>query len=92
MMNDAATKGSMLVGVKVMTSQFATSHPADSVNEISPKEIFKPVLVWIVGVGPTMEVGCGRVLHPILIMGILKLESAHVVSRWDDHLHGTLPR
>ena len=78
-MDDAAAEGGTLVGVKLVTRQLATSYPTDGVNEVSTIEIFEPVLIWVVSVGPTMEVGSGRVLDPVLITSVLEQRSAHVI-------------
>ena len=60
-----------LIRVKLVTSQLTTSHPTDGMDEVSAIEIFEPVLIQVVGVGPTMEVDGGGVLNPVLIMSIL---------------------
>ena len=61
-----------MVRVKLVMSQLVVSHLTDGMDEISTVEIFEPVLIWVVSIGPTMEVGRGRVLNPVLITSILK--------------------
>ena len=51
--------------------QLATRHTTDGMDEVPTVKVFKPILVRIVSVGPTMEVSGGRVFHPILVMSIL---------------------
>ena len=71
-MNNAVTEGSTLVGIEMVTSQLTASYLANGVNEVPTIEIFEPVLIRVMGVGPTMKVGSGRVLDPVLITSILK--------------------
>ena len=47
------------------------SHTTDGMNEISVIEIFKPVLIQVVSVGPTMELMSRGVFNLILVMSIL---------------------
>ena len=56
-MDNTATKVSTLIGAELVMGQLAMSHLTDGVNEVSAVEIFEPVLIQIVSVGPTMEVG-----------------------------------
>ena len=70
-MNDTATKGSTLIWIELVTSQLTMSHTTDSVNEISTIEIFEPVLIRVMGVGPTVGLVSGRVLNPVLVTSIL---------------------
>ena len=71
-MDNATTKGGALIGIKLVTSQLMTSHLADGMDEIPTIEIFKSILIQVMGIGPTMEVGSGRVFNPILITSILQ--------------------
>ena len=52
-------------------SQLALCHPTDRMDEITMVKIFKPVLVWIVSVGMTVEIMSRRVFDSVLIMSIL---------------------
>ena len=52
------TKGSTLIGVKLVMCQLTMSDSADGMDEISMVEIFEPILIWVVGIGTAMEVGC----------------------------------
>ena len=54
-----------------MTGEFAMGHMTNGVDEVTAVEVLKPVLIQVVGVGMTVKVHHGRVLHPILIMSIL---------------------
>ena len=71
MSNNTLTEGGSLIGIKLMTSQFAPSHMTDGMDEVVTVKIFKTILIRIVGVGPTIEVQSGRVFHSILITSIL---------------------
>ena len=71
MTDNTVTKGSMLIGIQTMTGKFMTSHTTNGVDEIVMVKVFKPVLIWIMGVGLTIEVQSRRVFDPILIMSIL---------------------
>ena len=70
-MNDATAEGGMLVRVKMVACQLAAGHVTDGMNEVAMVKVLKPVLIWVVSIGPTMEVGSGRVLDPVLITSIL---------------------
>ena len=70
----------MLIRVKLVTSQLTMRHLADGMDEISSIEIFEPVLIWVMGVGLTMEVGSRRVLDPVFIMSILEQQLTHVMK------------
>ena len=61
-----------------------TGHPADGMDEVSAIEIFEPVLIRVMGVGPTMEVSGRRVLNPVLIMSVLgnKISSHDTEPGW----------
>ena len=71
MVDNSATEGSTLIWIKMVTSQLMMSHSTNCVNEVPTVEVFKPVLIWVVSVGATIELQRGRVLNPILVMGIL---------------------
>ena len=64
-------KGGTLVGIKTMTCQLAAHYPADGVDEIPTVEVFEPVFIRIMGVGPMVELMSGGVLYPVFIMSIL---------------------
>ena len=51
--------------------ELVTSHPTDGVDEVPMVEIFEPVLIQVVGVGPMMEVGSRRVLNPVFVRATL---------------------
>ena len=75
MTDNPMTEGGALVRVKLMTGEFMMSHPlshpTDGMDKIMMVEIFKTVLVRVVGVGMTIEVVCQRILDTILIVSIL---------------------
>ena len=56
----------------MMTCQLAAGHSTDGVNEVTTVEVFKPILIQVMSVGPMVEVGSGGVLDPVLITSILK--------------------
>ena len=70
-MDHAATEGCALVRVQVMTAEFTTSDPTDRMDEVGPVEILKPVLIWVMSVGMTVEVISQRILLTLLVMCIL---------------------
>ena len=55
-----------------MTSQLAARHPTQGMDEVLPVKVGESVLVQVVGIRPRKEVMGRRILHPILIMSILK--------------------
>ena len=65
-------EGCTLVQIKPVTCKFVTSHPADGMDKIIMVEVFKPVLIGIMGVGMMIELMSGRVLNTILITSILE--------------------
>ena len=71
-MYDTATESSTLIRIEVVPSQLMTHHPTDGMDEISTIEIFEPVLIRVVGVGSTVEIGHRRVFYPVLITSILQ--------------------
>ena len=71
MMNDTVMECGTLVQVEVMMSKFMAGHATDGVDEIVTVQVFKPVLVRVVGVQATVKVHRGRVLDPVLITSIL---------------------
>ena len=81
MTDDPATESSALIRIKVVATEFAASDPTDRVDEIGPVEIFEPVLVRIMGVGPTIEIVGRRILPTFLVTCILRSNSVHV-KRW----------
>ena len=70
-MDDTATKRSALIRIEAVMSQLVAGHPADCVNEIMMVEIFKPILIWVMGVGTMIEIHRRRILHTVLITSIL---------------------
>ena len=73
-MNDTMTEGGTLIRVQSMMSQFAVHHLTNGVNKVTTVQIFKPVLIWVMGVGPMIEIMSRRIFNSVLIMSIL----------WDD--------
>ena len=71
-MDDPATEGSVLVQVKVVMSEFATSHMADHVDEVMTVQVFKTILIRVVRVGATVEVHRRRILPTLLITSVLR--------------------
>ena len=72
------TKGGVLVGIKTITCQLAAHYLADGMDEILMVEVFEPVFIGIMGVGPMVELMSGGVLYPIFVMNMLQRPSAHV--------------
>ena len=72
MANNTTAKLGTLIRVKTMASQLTARHPADGINEILAVEIFKPVLIWVRGVGATIEVMSQRIFDSVLVMSILE--------------------
>ena len=70
-MDNTTAEGGTLVGIKLVMSQLAMSHPTDGMDKVPTVEIFETILIRVVGVGPTMEVGSRRVFDPVLITSIL---------------------
>ena len=89
-MDDAVLEGSTLVWVQLVMRQLASGHPTQSVDEVPAIQVVEPILVWIVGVGLTIKVMSGRVLHPILITSILEDVRTHVTME-KGNLHSTPP-
>ena len=71
MTDNSATKGGTLIRIKMVPTELATSHPTDGMNEVGPVEVFKPVLIRVMGVGTTIEVVGRRILPTLLITCIL---------------------
>ena len=65
-------KGGTLVWVQVVTAEFAPSHTTNCVDEIPTVKIFKPVLIWVMGVGTTVEVIRRRIFTTLLVTCILQ--------------------
>ena len=76
--NDTAVKGGALIWIQLVTSEFAMRHPTDGMDEVTMVQIFKPILIWAMSVGATVEVQSRRVFHPILVTSILGGRSEHV--------------
>ena len=71
MTNDATAESGALVWIEVVAAKLATGHPADGMDEVGPVKVFKPILVRIVGVGPTVEIVSRRIFAALLITCIL---------------------
>ena len=71
MTNNATAEGGALVGIKVVTTELATSDPANRVDEVGPVQILEAVLVGIVSIGATIEIVSRRILPTLLITSIL---------------------
>ena len=72
MTDDTAAEGGALIGVKTVTSEFATSYMTNHVDKIPVVKVLEPVLVGIMGVGVTVEVHRQRILHTVLITSVLR--------------------
>ena len=81
MTDNALTKGGALIRIKSMMCQLAASHPTDSMDEVPMVQIFKSVLVRVVGVGTTVELMSGGVFNTILVMSILEDVRTHETTR-----------
>ena len=68
----------MLVWVKVVTTEFMTSDPADRVDKVGPVKVLKPVLVRVMSIGATIEIVGRRVFLTFLVTCVLGLSSVHV--------------
>ena len=77
MTDNPPTKGGTLVRIKMVTREFATGHTTDGVDEVAAVEIFKPVLIRVMGVGTTVEVVRRRVFPSFLVTGVLQTKSVH---------------
>ena len=78
MANYAAAECSTLVRVEMMAAELATSYTANRMNKVGSVKVFEPILVRVVGVGPTVEIVGGRVLPTFLVTCILWSNSVHV--------------
>ena len=85
-------KCSVLVRVKMVTGKLATSHATDGMDEVATVEIFETILIWIVGVGVTVEVIGWRVLLTFLITSVLCDFQYPWHNERERNLHGTPPR
>ena len=72
MTDNPTTKRSPLIGVQAVTSQLTTGHPTDGVDEVSSVQVFKPVLIRVMGVGTTIKVMGRRIFDPVLVTSILE--------------------
>ena len=70
-LNDATTESGTLIWIQMMTSKLTASHPTDGMNKVAVVQVFKPILIRIMGVGATVKAHCRRVLDPILVTSIL---------------------
>ena len=75
----------------MVTAKLATSYAADRMDEVGPVEVFKPVLVWVVGVRTTIEIVGRRVFPTFLVTCILWSNSVHVLGRAPKDLRGNPP-
>ena len=66
------TECGTLIRVETVTSQLATCHSTNSMDEVSMIEIFKSILVRVMGVGTTVEIVCQGVLNTVLVASILR--------------------
>ena len=71
MTDDATAEGGALIGIEVMTTKLATSDSANRVDKVGPVKVLEPVLVRIMGVGPTIEIVSRRILPTLLVTCIL---------------------
>ena len=69
--DDATVERSALIRVQVMTSEFATGHTTDRVDEVPTVKVLKPILVRVVSVGTMVEIHRQRVFNTVLITSIL---------------------
>ena len=60
-----------MIGIKMMTAKLAASDPTNGMDEVGAVQIFKPVLVRIVGIGTTVKVVGRRILPTLLVTCIL---------------------
>ena len=67
----APSEGGALIGIEVVTGEFAASHPTDGVNKVTMVEIFEPVLIRVMGVGAMVEVHRRRVFPTFLVTSVL---------------------
>ena len=85
MTDNTATESGTLVRIKVVLTEFATSHTTNRVDEVGAVEILKPILIRVVSVGPTVEVIGRRIFTTLLVTCILG-SSQHMCN---DGLEGT---
>ena len=71
MTNDPTAESGALIRIKVVTAEFVTSHTTNRMDEIGTIQVFEPVLIRVVGVGPTVKVVGRRVLPTFLVTCIL---------------------
>ena len=62
----------------MVTAQLSTRHTADGMDEIAAVQIFKPVLVQVVGIGMTVEIVGRRIFSTLLVTSVLRIISVHV--------------
>ena len=62
---------SALIGVEMMTSEFATGHATNGMDKVVVIEILEPILVQIMSVGMVIEVHRWRIFPTLLITGVL---------------------
>ena len=76
----------------MVTSEFSTRHPTDGVDEVAAIEIFKSVLVRIVGVGVTIEIVGRRILPTLFVTCILEPDQNTCNDELVKDLRGSLLR
>ena len=62
---------SALIGIQMVTGKFAACHSTDGMNKVMVVKVFKPVLVWVMGVRVTIEVMSQRVFDSVFVTSIL---------------------
>ena len=70
-MDDATTERSTLIRVQTMTCRLAACHLTNGVDEVAVVQIFKPILIQVMGVGAMVEFMSQGIFNSILIMSIL---------------------
>ena len=65
------TEHNVLIGVKMMMSQFAACHLTNGVDEVSAIEIFKPILIQVMGIRMMIKVVHRGVFNAVLVASIL---------------------
>ena len=82
-MDDPTTEHGALIGVQMMTSQFAVHHLTDRMDEVSLIEIFEPVLIWVMGIGTTVlsSVGICKEIY-LITVGLTEANVATVLAGW----------
>ena len=82
----------MLIRIEVVAGEFMTDHTTDGMDEVSMVEIFKPVLIRVVGIGTKIELVCRRILPAFLVTSVLWNIQYTRKDKVRKNLHGNLPR